>query len=134
MVRNYLITGGAGFIGTNFVSRLIRKGKRVTVYDNLSRAGSLKNLTWLKETYGKDSFHLIEGDVRDAQMLSQAVRDTDVIIHLAGQVAVTTSVQDPRKDFDANALGTFNLLEATRLSGKKPVVIYASTNKVYGGM
>jgi CDP-paratose 2-epimerase len=77
---------------------------------------------------------LIEGDVRDAQMLSQVVRDTDVIIHLAGQVAVTTSVKDPRKDFDSNALGTFNLLEAARLSGKKPVVIYASTNKVYGGM
>jgi CDP-paratose 2-epimerase len=84
--------------------------------------------------YGKDSFRLIVGDIRDAQLLTTAVQDVDVIIHLAGQVAVTSSVQDPRDDFEANALGTFNVLEAARLSENKPIVIYASTNKVYGGM
>ncbi|MGC1374780.1 MAG: GDP-mannose 4,6-dehydratase [Anaerolineales bacterium] len=134
MARNYLITGGAGFIGSNYVHRLVERGEKVTIYDNLSRAGSKVNLAWLEKTFGKDAFHLVVGDVTDAPLLASSTRNADVIVHLAGQVAVTTSVTDPRHDFESNALGTFNALEAARLSEHKPVFIYASTNKVYGGM
>ena len=134
MARNYLITGGAGFIGSNYVHRLVERGEKVTIYDNLSRAGAKVNLAWLEKTFGKDGFHLVVGDVTDAILLASTARNADVIIHLAGQVAVTTSVTDPRHDFESNALGTFNALEAARLSGHKPLFIYASTNKVYGGM
>ena len=111
-VRKYLVTGGAGFIGSNFVHRLLGRGENVTIYDNLSRAGAPKNLAWLEQTFGKDAFRLIVGDIRDANSLAQTARGMDVIAHLAGQVAVTTSVIDPRQDFEANALGTFNALEA----------------------
>jgi len=134
MARNYFITGGAGFIGSNYVHRLVQRGENVTVYDNLSRAGAPKNIAWLEKTFGKDAFRLIIGDLRDADLLRESARDADVIVHLAGQVAVTTSVIEPRADFEANALGTFNALEAARLSGKNPIFIYSSTNKVYGGM
>lgn len=134
MPRNYLITGGAGFIGSNYVARLLQRGEKVIVYDNLSRAGAVRNLDWLKSTYGENSFRLIQADVRDVQSIQEAASEADVIVHLAGQVAVTTSVVDPRNDFEINALGTFNVLEAARLSGRDPIVIYASTNKVYGGM
>ncbi len=134
MSRNYFITGGAGFIGSNYVHRLVQRGEKVTVYDNLSRAGAPKNVAWLAETFGKEAFKLIVGDLRDADLLAESARDADVIVHLAGQVAVTTSVIDPRADFEANALGTFNALEAARLSKKNPIFIYSSTNKVYGGM
>ncbi len=134
MAKQFFVTGGAGFIGTNCVSRLIERGDRVKIFDNLSRPGSPMNVSWLEQKYGKNSFQLVVGDVRDASLLTAATRDADVIIHFAGQVAVTTSVHHPRQDFEANALGTFNLLEAARLSGRKPVVFYASTNKVYGGM
>ena len=133
-MRNYFITGGAGFIGSNYVHRLIQRGDRVTVYDNLSRAGAPRNVAWLEETFGKNAFELIQGDVRDADLIREAAKEADVIVHLAGQVAVTTSVINPRDDFEANALGTFNALEAARLSDKDPIFIYASTNKVYGGM
>jgi len=133
-MTNYLITGGAGFIGSNYVQRLIRRGDQVTIYDNLSRAGAPKNIAWLEETFGKDAFKLIVGDLRDADLLKESARDADVIVHLAAQVAVTTSVLNPREDFEANALGTFNALEAARLSDKDPIFIYSSTNKVYGGM
>lgn len=134
MARNYLITGGAGFIGSNYVHRLLQRGESVAVYDNLSRAGAPRNLTWLQETFGKDAFRLIVGDLRDADLLAESARDADVIVHLGGQVAVTTSVTHPRDDFEANALGTFNALEAARRSGRDPIFIYSSTNKVYGGM
>lgn len=134
MTRNFLVTGGAGFIGSNYVHRLLGRGERVTIYDNLSRAGARLNLAWLEETHGRDSFKLVVGDVTDAAGLSQAGREAEVIVHLAGQVAVTTSVTNPRDDFQANALGTFNALEAARASGRNPVFLYASTNKVYGGM
>lgn len=132
--RNYLVTGGAGFIGSNYTERLLSRGESVTVYDNLSRAGSRQNLAWLRSRHGGDSFSLIQGDVRDAALLATAAREADVIVHLASQVAVTTSVEHPREDFEINALGTFNLVEAARLSGRDPIVLYASTNKVYGGM
>lgn len=134
MKKNYLITGGAGFIGSNYASRLIQRGENVTIYDNFSRSGSVKNYSWLVETYGSQAFKTIEGDVRDAAALATAAQEADVLVHLAAQVAVTTSVVHPREDFEINALGTFNLLEAARSSDRKPVVLYTSTNKVYGGM
>ena len=134
MKKNYLITGGAGFIGSNYVHRLLQRGEQVTIYDNLSRAGAPKNMAWLEETFGENGCRLIVGDVADGAHLVEASQDADVIVHLAGQVAVTTSVTNPREDFEANALGTFNALEAARASGRDPVFVYASTNKVYGGM
>jgi CDP-paratose 2-epimerase len=134
MSNHYFITGGAGFIGSNYVSRLLERGEKVTIYDNLSRPGAARNLAWLQETFGGKAFQLVTGDVRDAELLTSSSREVDVIVHLAGQVAVTTSVTHPREDFEINALGTFNVVEAARLSERKPAVLYASTNKVYGGM
>ncbi len=134
MSLNYFITGGAGFIGSNYVHRLLERGEKVTIYDNLTRAGASRNLAWLKEKFGENAFRLVVGDVRDAALLADSSREADVIVHLAAQVAVTTSVTQPREDFEVNALGTFNVVEAARLSDRKPVVLYASTNKVYGGM
>ena len=131
---HYLITGGAGFIGSNYVSRLLDRGEKVTIFDNFSRYGAESNMVWLKEKYGENSFKVIKGDVRDSEAVKKALSDADVIVHLAAQVAVTTSVDDPRTDFDINAQGTFNVLEAARLSGKDPILLYASTNKVYGEM
>jgi len=134
MSKHYLVTGGAGFIGSNYVHRLLARGEQVIIYDNLSRAGASKNLAWLEKMFGANNSRLIVGDVADSALLAGAAQDVDVIVHLAGQVAVTTSVTNPREDFEANALGTFNALEATRGSGRDPVFLYASTNKVYGGM
>jgi CDP-paratose 2-epimerase len=134
MKQHYLVTGGAGFIGSNYVHRLVSRGDKVTVFDNFSRGGAKRNLEWLENTFGKDAFNVVVGDVRDASLIAEAARDADVIVHLAGQVAVTTSVNDPRDDFESNALGTFNTLEAARLSGRNPILLYSSTNKVYGGM
>jgi len=134
MARKFLITGGAGFIGSNYVSRLIERGEQVTIFDNLSRSGSRHNLEWLRETYGEQAFKLVIGDIREAKAVQDAGRDANVIVHLAAQVAVTTSVFKPREDFEVNTLGTFNVLEAARASHNNPVVIYSSTNKVYGGM
>lgn len=134
MTGTTLITGGAGFIGSNYASRCIARGEDVVIFDNLSRSGSKRNLEWLKQTYGEKSFSLIVGDVRDAEAIKQAARNADRIVHLAAQVAVTTSVTDPRTDFEINANGTFNVLEAARASGRNPGFLYSSTNKVYGGM
>lgn len=134
MTRHYLITGGAGFIGSNYARRLIQRNEQVTIFDNLSRAGAPRNVDWLKSQFGDDAFRLIVGDVRSADQIAEAAREANIIVHLAGQVAVTTSVTNPRDDFEANALGTFNTLEAARTSGCDPIFIYASTNKVYGGM
>lgn len=134
MSHNYLVTGGAGFIGSNYVNRLLKRGESVTIYDNFSRAGAPRNLEWLKQTFGEKSFNVIVGDVRDVVKITEAAKGSDVIVHLAGQVAVTTSVTNPRDDFESNAFGTFNVLEAARTSGRDPIFIYASTNKVYGGM
>jgi CDP-paratose 2-epimerase len=134
MSRKYLVTGGAGFIGSNYVHRLLQRGEQVVIYDNLSRVGAKANLRWLEQVFGKQSVRLVKGDVADPRQVAECAREADVIVHLAGQVAVTTSVTHPREDFEANALGTFNALEAARLSGNDPIFIYASTNKVYGGM
>jgi len=134
MKKSYLITGGAGFIGSNYVWRLLKRGEDVFIYDNLSREGGPRNLAWLRQEFGGEAVNLIVGDVRNVSLLTTAAEKADVIVHLASQVAVTTSVLDPRQDFEINAQGTFNVLEAARLSGRNPAVLYASTNKVYGGM
>ncbi len=134
MRKTTLITGGAGFIGINYAARLIEKGDRVIIFDNLTRAGTPRNMQWLKNTFGENSFELIEGDVRDSNAVLSVIEGADLVLHLAAQVAVTTSVIDPRTDFETNALGTLNVLEAARLSSQRPPVIYASTNKVYGDL
>ena len=132
MAKHYLITGGAGFIGCNYADHLLSRRASVTIFDNLSRRGADRNLAWLRERHGADSFELIVGDTRAADALLEPAAQADVIVHLAGQVAVTSSVTDPRTDFEVNALGTFNVLEAARLGGHRPFIIYSSTNKVYG--
>ncbi|RPJ56936.1 MAG: NAD-dependent epimerase/dehydratase family protein [Acidobacteria bacterium] len=132
--RRILVTGGAGFIGCNLVNRLLSEGHMVTILDNLSRSGCEQNLNWLRENHGKGPFRLIAGDITDFPTVLKAAEQAERIYHLAGQVAVTTSVTDPRQDFEANALGTFNVLEAARRTGDDPIVLYASTNKVYGGI
>jgi CDP-paratose 2-epimerase len=134
-----LVTGGAGFIGCNMAKRLIQDGWKVSIFDNLSRPGTSSNLRWLKE---QGSFEFTKGDLRQAKKLEAVLKKAghlDAVFHYAGQVAVTTSVVDPREDFEINALGTFNLLEAVRKNLPKsatgrPAVFYSSTNKVYGGM
>ena len=127
-----LVTGGAGFIGINLADRLISGGEKIIIYDNLSRSGCKLNLEWLKEKHGSQSFRLVQADVADYDALCRAAEGVERIYHLAGQVAVTTSEQNPRFDFEANALGTFNVLEAARNVGNDPILIYSSTNKVYG--
>jgi CDP-paratose 2-epimerase len=131
--QSLLVTGGAGFIGANLVDRALRAGNRVTILDDLSRRGGEENIRWLRERHG-ESFRLIVRSVTDIEACERAVDDAEVVYHLAGQVAVTSSVYDPRHDFEVNALGTFNVLEAARRSTHQPIVIYASTNKVYGGL
>jgi len=130
----WLITGGAGFIGCNTALRLMRSGADVLIYDNLARQGSARNLDWLQ---AQGSCRFIKGDVRSFTNLEDLFRahpDLDVILHLAAQVAVTTSVTSPRDDFEINALGTFNICEAVRLFTPKAILLNASTNKVYGEM
>ncbi len=127
-----LITGGAGFIGSNLVHRLLESGHRVVVYDNLSRSGCEANVSWLREHHFSDALSFVRADITDYPRLRDAMRGASRVYHLAGQVAVTSSVCSPRLDFEANALGTFNVLESARENGDDPVVIYASTNKVYG--
>jgi len=134
--QHVFITGGAGFIGVNAADHFLRRGDAVTVYDNLSRRGGRANLDWLFATHGGERLRVVEADIRDDPRLAASVAEAspDVVLHLAGQVAVTQSVVDPRADFEANALGTFNVLEAVRHGAPGAAVLYASTNKVYGGM
>ena len=120
MTRNFLVTGGAGFIGSNYVHRLLQRGEAVTIYDNLSRSGAQRNMAWLEEMFGKHAFRLIVGDGRGAGELAEAAQTADIIVHLAGQVAVTTSVLNPREDFEANALGTFNASKRRASPGAIP--------------
>lgn len=133
-MRKWIITGGAGFIGCHAAARFRAAGDRVVVVDNLSRRGADANLAWLQ---GQGVSDFVRADIRDAGAMRRVVADNadaDAVLHLAAQVAVTTSVADPRADFDINALGTFNVLEAVRLAGGGPAVIYSSTNKVYGNL
>lgn len=130
-----LVTGGAGFIGCNAARRWLDAGHPVVVVDDLSRRGADRNLAWLREQPGDLTFERI--DIRDRLAVEDCLarhRDAEVVLHLAAQVAVTTSVEDPRHDFEVNAQGTFNLLEATRRHLPGAVFLYASTNKVYGGL
>lgn len=130
----WLITGGAGFIGCNVAARLVREGCDVIIYDNLHRRGAEENFRWL-QSLGKCD--IVTGDIRDFSQLTGVFRmhrGIDVVLHLAAQVAVTTSVLDPRRDFEINALGTFNILEALRQFAPNATLLNASTNKVYGAM
>ena len=132
-----LITGGAGFVGSHVAEYYAKKGDEVIVFDNLSRAkllgyeasNAMYNWNYLKRY---DNIELVKGDIRDAEMIKDAAKDVDVIIHTAAQTAVTTSLENPRTDFEINALGTFNVLEAARLGKNNPCVVFCSTNKVYG--
>jgi CDP-paratose 2-epimerase len=128
-----LITGGAGFIGCNLAAALLRSGEAVTVVDNLSRPRTDQNLAWLQAQFA-DKLRFERADIRDQAAMNALIPGHDAVFHLAGQVAVTTSVQNPREDFEINALGTLNILEAARLASAPPAIFFASTNKVYGGM
>jgi CDP-paratose 2-epimerase len=127
-----LITGGAGFIGANLADALAAQGAEVLVFDNLSRSGVEVNWEWLRARH--PGIRLAREDVRDAGALRRAVRGVDRIYHFASQVAVTTSVTDPRTDFEINLLGAFNALEAARVEAPHAGFFFTSTNKVYGGM
>ncbi len=133
MDRPILITGGAGFIGSNLTDRLAGEGHRVIVYDALSRPGVEANLAWLRQRHG-DAIEPIVADIRDEATLADAAARAGAVFHLAAQVAVTTSLADPRADFAINILGTLNLLEALRTRNPGVPLIFASTNKVYGDL
>src|SRR5436190_14243245 len=131
--RPILITGGAGFIGSNLADRLAGEGHRIIVYDALSRPGVERNLAWLNIRQGQLITH-VAGDVRDEDELARVAADAKAVYHFAAQVAVTTSLADPREDFDVNVRGTINLLDAIRVRREPVPVIFASTNKVYGDL
>lgn len=135
--RKWIITGGAGFIGCHAAARFLGRKDRVVVVDNLSRRGAEANLNWLREQ-GLADDEFIQADIRDRAAMDDVLArhaDADAVLHLAAQVAVTTSVTDPRNDFEINALGTFNVLDAVRTKAKgRPAVLYSSTNKVYGNL
>lgn len=128
-----LITGGAGFIGVNAAEHFLQKNWDVTVLDNFSRRGTELNVRYLKERFGSRVL-VVRGDVRSRKTTETLVEDHDVVLHLAAQVAVTSSVVEPWGDFKANALGTLRVLDAVRLSQRKPIFLFASTNKVYGSL
>lgn len=128
-----LVTGAAGFIGSNLVRHLAATGVDVVGLDDLSRPGSRLHADRLRAELGS-SVRLVEADVVDSGAVEAAVAGVDAVVHLAGQTAVTHSISDPRRDFLANCVGTFNVLEAARRSRRDPIVLYASTNKVYGAL
>lgn len=128
-----LITGGAGFIGTNLADRILSEGRAVLVFDDLSRPGVEHNLRWLVERHG-DLLQVQRADILDTKALRQAVGRAAEVYHLAAQVAVTTSLESPLHDFDVNARGTLNLLEALRTCAQPPPLVFTSTNKVYGAL
>lgn len=128
-----LVTGGAGFIGSNLVHRLITMGEKVRILDNLARPGVDRNIRWLEENHGR-SFELVVADVRQREVVRGALEGVDHVFHLAAQVAVTTSIADPSFDFDVNAAGTLVLLEMMRARKSPPSLLYTSTNKVYGAL
>lgn len=128
-----LITGGCGFLGSNLASGAISRGDELVIFDNLYRNGSLDNLAWLQ---AKERFTFEHGDIRNENDITRIVEgfQPDAIFHLAGQVAMTTSIANPRMDFEVNVGGTYNLLEAVRHYAPQAVVVYSSTNKVYGDL
>lgn len=131
--RPVLVTGGAGFIGCNLADRLARDGHEVLVYDSLARPGVGANLAWLRGRHPR-RVSAVVADIRDEDELRRAVAEVGVVFHLAAQVAVTTSMADPRADFEVNLRGTFALLEALQRRGERVPLIFASTNKVYGDL
>lgn len=131
--QTILITGGAGFIGSNLADSFLSDGHRVHLLDNCARAGVERNVAWLRGKHGARVVH-INADIRNPAPVREAVRSADRVFHFAAQVAVTTSLTDPEQDFGTNVLGTFNLLEAIRRLEKKPPLIFTSTNKVYGSL
>src|SRR5207302_7882772 len=135
-IRSVLLFGGAGFIGSNWAHRLLKSSDaKLHIFDNLLRRGVHHNLKWLQKVAGASGrLQSTIGDVRDATLVERAVQSATEIYHFAAQVAVTTSVSDPRTDFDINVGGTFNILEAARKSARHPFLLFTSTNKVYGNM
>ena len=131
--RVALVTGGAGFVGTNLAVRLVREGHRVRIFDSLARRGVEENLRWLVARHGR-RVEVEIGDIRDRVAVDRAVAGADQVFHLAAQVAVTTSVDDPRTDFEVNLGGAFNLLDALRRLDDPPPLVFTSTNKVYGAL
>ncbi len=132
--KNLLVTGGAGFIGINTARHFLKKGWRVTIFDNFSRKGTDINVKNLKREH-KAGWRVVRGDVvKDVDLLEKEVSKADAVIHLAAQVAVTTSIASPADDLSINIIGTFNVLEAIRQSKNKPSLLYSSTNKVYGAL
>lgn len=129
----FLVTGGCGFLGSNISSALLKQGHDLVIFDSLYRFGSYQNLEWLKH---QGEFEFIHGDIRNTNDVERTIRrhQPQVIYHLAGQVAMTTSIDDPRMDFEVNVCGSFNLLNAVRLYSPESAVIYSSTNKVYGDL
>lgn len=128
-----LITGGCGFVGSNLAGHALARGDELTVLDNLSREGASQNLDWLHK---QGEFRFVQADVRSRGAVDEAIREArpDCLFHLAGQVAMTASLTDPRTDFDTNALGTLNVLDSVRAHAPEAIVIYSSTNKVYGDL
>ncbi|RYD68676.1 MAG: NAD-dependent epimerase/dehydratase family protein [Verrucomicrobiaceae bacterium] len=131
--RQVLITGGSGFVGANLAHRLLSQGESVLLLDNLSREGVERNYDWLRDTHGTN-VRLEVADTRDSTAVNRAVANASAVYHFAAQVAVTTSLVEPRHDFEVNALGTLNLLEAIRSLRTPPPLIFTSTNKVYGSL
>lgn len=129
----YLITGGCGFLGSNIASELLKSQHELVIFDSLYRFGSYQNLEWLRI---QGEFEFIHGDIRNTNDVERTIQQhkPDVIYHLAGQVAMTTSIADPRMDFEINVGGSFNLLNAVRLYSPESTIIYSSTNKVYGDL
>lgn len=129
----YLITGGCGFLGSNIASKILSEGNELVIFDSLYRFGSYQNKEWL-ETQGK--FIFIHGDIRNTNDVERTIKThkPDIIYHLAGQVAMTTSISDPRMDMEVNVGGSFNVLNAVRLYSPESTIIYSSTNKVYGDL
>ena len=127
----YLITGGCGFIGSNLAAEVLRRGEELFIFDSLFRFGSSNNLAWLRE---KGEFKYYPNDIRNANDVETVIKEVkpDVVFHLAGQVAMTTSIANPRLDFETNTMGTFNLLDAIRKYSPNTMILYSSTNKVFG--
>ncbi len=129
----YLVTGGCGFLGSNISAEILKNGCELSVFDNLSRVGTDKNLSWLKNI---GEFNFVQGDIRNGEEIEKVIKEAkpDIIFHLAGQVAMTTSIENPLMDFEINAKGSLNLLEAVRKFSPDSAVVYSSSNKVYGDL
>ncbi len=129
----YLITGGCGFVGSNLAAEVLKRNDELFIFDNLYRSGSEKNFVWLKE---RGDFKFYHRDIRNNNDVENVIKDIkpDVIFHLAGQVAMTTSINDPRMDFEVNVVGTHNVLESVRKYSPDTAILYSSTNKVYGDL